>query len=65
MIDKNRIFDVYLVAFANHRGISAKRNVDGSFRVQASDALFCSIYKHYRVDFQQVLRRARRLQKLP
>ncbi len=65
MIDKTQIRDHAFVAMLQHNGYACERNPDGSYTVRASDAEFAGLYRKFRLEFQPVLLRLRRLRPKP
>lgn len=64
MIDKNRIFDVELVAFAQYKGIACSHSNSGSYRIHADDVQFSNLYQEYRdyrLECEQIRKRIARL----
>lgn len=65
MIDKTQIRDHAFVAMLQHNGCACERNPDGSYTVRASDAEFAGLYRKFRLEFQPVLLRLKRLRPRP
>lgn len=65
MIDKTQVRDPAFVAVLQHHGCACERNPDGSYTVRASDAEFAGLYRKFRLEFQPVLLRLRRLRLKP